>query len=147
MHDEATGKTTPAVKDAAKHSLDDIFETQNKEQVQFMNDAAEAFDGLEYTVDFKDGEAYKIIHVKVIDDDVYEAQEAFSLALYGATNGAEIGEQAGSDIIIDDDENVEKCNISFASENYQVFSDADGVTVTLKRDGNANDYVNVYVIL
>ncbi len=145
MHDEATGKTTPAVKDAAKHSLDDIFETQNKEQVQFLNDAAEAFDGLEYTVDFKDGEAYKIIHVKIIDDDVYEAQEAFSLALYGATNGAEIGEQAGSDIIIDDNENVEKSNISFASESYQVFSDADGVTVTLKREGNLNDYVNVYV--
>ncbi|MBQ8942687.1 MAG: S-layer homology domain-containing protein [Firmicutes bacterium] len=145
MRDEATGKTTPTVSDSATYSLDDLFETKDKEQVQLMNDAAEAFDGLSYTVDFKDGEAYKIIHVKITDDDVYEAQEAFELALFDPTNGAEIGEQNASDVIIDDDEKVEKCDISFALENYQAFSDSDGVTVVLKREGNVNDYVSVYV--
>ena len=145
MRDEATGKTTPTVSDSATYSLDDVFETKNEAEVQLANDAAEAFEGLEYTVDFKDGEAYKIIHVKITNDDVYEAQEAFALSLYDPTNGAEIGEQNSSSVIIDDDEKVEKSNIGFASENYQVFSDADGVTVTLKREGNVNDYVNVYV--
>ncbi|MBR1737480.1 MAG: hypothetical protein IJ736_10775, partial [Firmicutes bacterium] len=145
MRDEATGKATPTVNDSAAYSLDDIFETKNKEEVQLMNDAAEAFDGLSYTVDFADGEAYKIIHVKITDDDVYETQEVFELALFEPTNGAEIGEQNASDVIIDDDEKVEKCDISFALENYQVFADSDGVTVVLKREGNVNDYVNVYV--
>ncbi|MBR1444047.1 MAG: hypothetical protein IJ583_11010, partial [Firmicutes bacterium] len=145
MRDEATGKTTPTVNDSATYSLDDLFETKNKEQVQLMNDAAEAFDGLSYTVDFEDGEAYKIIHVKITDDDVYETQEVFELALFDPTNGAEIGEQSASDVIINDDEEIEKSNISFALENYQAFSDSDGVTVVLKREGNVNDYVNVYV--
>ncbi|MBQ7265108.1 MAG: S-layer homology domain-containing protein [Firmicutes bacterium] len=145
MRDEATGVTTPTVSDSATYTLDDVFEVKNKEEVQLANDAAEAFDGLAYTVDFKDGEAYKVIHVKITDDDVYEAQETFSLSLYDPTNGAEIGEQNSSSVIIDDDEKVEKSDIGFALENYQVFSDADGVTVTLKREGNVNDYVNVYV--
>ncbi|MBQ9603961.1 MAG: hypothetical protein IJR45_00960, partial [Firmicutes bacterium] len=145
MRDEATGKATPTVNDSAAYSLDDIFETKNKEEVQLMNDAAEAFDGLSYTVDFADGEAYKIIHVKITDDDVYETQEAFELALFEPTNGAEIGEQNASDVVIDDDEKIEKCDISFELENYQVFSDSEGVTAVLKRDGNVNDYVSVYI--
>ncbi|MBR6399741.1 MAG: hypothetical protein IKS17_00775, partial [Firmicutes bacterium] len=145
MRDEALGKTTPVVTDSAEYTLDDFFEPQNKEQLKLMNDAAAAFDGLAYTVDFADGEAYKVIHVKVIDDDEYEAQEAISLALYDPTNGAELGDQCTSNIYINDNDNVEKCDISFALDNYQVFSDADGVTVTLKREGNANDYVSVYV--
>ena len=145
MRDEALGKTTPVVTDSAEHTLDDFFEPQNKEQLKLMNDAAAAFDGLAYTVDFADGEAYKVIHVKVTDDDEYEAQEAISLALYDPTNGAELGDQCTSNIYINDNDNVEKCDISFALDNYQVFSDADGVTVTLKREGNANDYVSVYV--
>ncbi|MBR1735562.1 MAG: hypothetical protein IJ736_00905, partial [Firmicutes bacterium] len=145
MRDEATGKATPTVSDSAAYSLDDVFEVKNKEEVQLMNDAAEAFDGLEYTVNFADGEAYKVIHVKITDDDIYEAQEVFELALFDPTNGAEIGEQSASDVIIDDDEKVEKSSIGFAMENYQVFSDADGVTATLKREGNINDYVSVYV--
>lgn len=145
MRDEATGVVTPEVSDSASYSLEETFKIKNEERVKLMNDAAESFEGLEYTLDFKDGQAYKIIHVKITDDDIYEAQEAFTLALYNATNGACIGEQSTSDVIIDDDENIERSKISFTSDNYQVFSDADGVTVALKREGNVNDYVNVYV--
>ncbi|MBQ9518533.1 MAG: hypothetical protein IJR59_01400, partial [Firmicutes bacterium] len=90
MRDEALGETTPVVTDSAEYSLDDFFEPQNKAQLKLMNDAAAEFEGLAYTVDFADGEAYKVIHVKVTDDDEYEAQEAISLALYDPTNGAEL---------------------------------------------------------
>ncbi|MBR1737276.1 MAG: hypothetical protein IJ736_09715 [Firmicutes bacterium] len=145
MRDEALGENTPVVNDSAEYSLDDFFEPQSKEQLELVNEAAAELDGLAYTVDFADGEAYKVIHVKVTNDDEYEAQEAFSLALYDPTNGAELGDQCTSNVYIEDDENVERCNVSFALENYQVFSNADGVTVTLKREGNANDYVSVYV--
>ena len=145
MRDEATGKATPTVSDEADGSLDSFFEVKDKQSVELLNDMAEALDGASYTMDFDDGEAYKLVHVKVLNDDIYETQEALSISLYDPTNGAELGEQLSSNILIDDDEDVVKSTIAFDVETYQVFSDADGVTVTLKREGNINDFVNMYI--
>ncbi len=147
MHDEAVGKTTTAYRDEAAHSLDSFFEPddETKQAAEAMSKSIEAAEGISYTMTFADGEAYKLLHVKIIDDDVYETQDVLELALCTPTNGSELGSRITSVMYINDDEEVEKCELGFEKESYEAFADAEGITVKLVRKGNVNDFLSVYV--
>ncbi len=147
MHDEATGKATAGYTDESAHSLDSFFEPddETKEIADDVSKAAAEAEGISYTMTFADGEAYKMLHVKIIDDDIYETQDILEFALNTPTNGAELGSRITSVVYINNDEKVERCELGFEKESYEVFSDAEGIVLKLVRKGNANDFLGVYV--
>ncbi len=147
MHDEATGKATAGYTDESAHSLDSFFEPddETKEIADDVSKAAAEAEGISYTMTFADGEAYKLLHVKIIDDDIYETQDILEFALNTPTNGAELGSRITSVVYINNDEKVERCELGFEKESYEVFSDAEGIVLKLVRKGNANDFLGVYV--
>ncbi len=144
MKDEATGKKTMD-NALVSDNLTDFFEVKNQKAVDEADELTANIKGLSYTLDFKDGEAYKTIKVKIIDDKIYESQEEFSLSLYGATNGAELGEGLSSNIFIEDNDEVEYGEIKFETQDISVYSDSESVMAKLIRTGNTNDFVNVSI--
>lgn len=106
MHDEATGKNTPNFEDKGKHELDlDSFFEPDRETKDAAKAYAEMFEeeeGISYTMNFDDGEAYKTLRVKVLDDDVYETQEMLIFGICPPTGGGELGSRITSNIYIND---------------------------------------------
>lgn len=107
-----------------------------------VNDAAV---GASVIVTFAEGENEKTITIKAKDDDIYEPQEAFSLGLCNPEGGAEIGELFNAGVRINDNDEVELCQIGFDTDYIQVSADEQAAKVEIVRTGGLNDYAQISV--
>lgn len=116
--------------------------------VASANDSATAgsdYNGLNNTVRFNDGEIEKTISVDILDDDLVEGSEIFSLALSGPTGGAELGSQQTTSVVINDDDTIDHGVIEFDEVSYQFSETAGTVNLTLRRVGGDAGNVSVHL--
>ena len=78
------------------------------------------------TLDFADGEVSRTISISILDDTVYEVDEAFTLSLSNPTGGAVLGTQTNASVTLLDDDPLPPVDV-----------DADGFSASL--DCNDND--------
>lgn len=91
---------------------------------------------------FAPGESEKIVTVKILDDDLSEGSETFSLVLCEAGSSAIVTPSSLS-VIIEDDEEYTPSEISFTKDKYEI---EDGVAkITLERSGQEQSLATVMV--
>ena len=93
---------------------------------------------------FEDGERSQIITIDILNDDEYEANETFNLALSNPLGGAEISDIDGANItIINDDVDPLQTVIQWESSNYATLENDGILEVTIKRLGDTSDKVTI----
>lgn len=117
-----------------------LTETETKEQ-ELMDELTEAFlgdaiDNMEYSascsVTFAAGEDEKVVRFRILEDRESEGTEAFCLMLANPEN-AKLYEVSSASVSIQDDEPIERSEISFTKSEYKA---KDGRAVlTVKRKG------------
>ncbi|MCQ2415484.1 MAG: Ig-like domain-containing protein [Lachnospiraceae bacterium] len=83
----------------------------------------------ELAVEFTEGQSVAYVNVLLLDDDLSEGTENFSLMLISAEN-AVIGETAAFSFTIKDDEEYELPKVSFVKDSYTIKNGAAEVTLT-----------------
>ncbi|MEL7333017.1 MAG: Calx-beta domain-containing protein, partial [Cyanobacteria bacterium J06560_2] len=76
------------------------------------------------TVTFANGETTKTVTLPIVNDDLLEPTEAFSIALSGLTNGATLGAQSTAEVAILDDDAAGK--LSFETATFNINEDGTG---------------------
>ncbi len=86
------------------------------------------------TVTFNPGETSKQITITIINDQIFENDETFTVTLSNATNGASIGSPATATVTITNDDN----QVSFTLDNSLLeVNEGGSVTVTVRRLGGS----------
>lgn len=95
------------------------------------------------TLTFEDGEMSKTITINIVDDVMFEGNEALTLSLYNVV-GAKLGDIAGATITIVENDAIPAAGIiQFSETEYSVNENAGTVTVTLIREEGSYGEVSV----
>ena len=110
-----------------------LSETQSVDVSSIFGSADESdYSPVDQTVTFAPGETSKTITVNLIDDDVYEGAETFSLELSNPTNNAVLGDAHTSTVTIEDTTDLPTIDVV-----AQVVNETDGtITITVTRSGS-----------
>lgn len=93
---------------------------------------------------FVDGERNKNITIEILNDEVYEANETFSLNLSNPLGGADITDIDSSSItILNDDIDPLQAIIQLASKTYESSEATRIIAITLRRLGDTSQKVTV----
>ncbi|MEJ2618969.1 MAG: Calx-beta domain-containing protein [Candidatus Thiodiazotropha sp.] len=96
--------------------------------------AGQDYTAVSGTLNFADGESSQHITIDILDDNVFEESENFTVNL----SGLNIGAQNSATITITDNDAAAVGQVQFSSSSYS-FSEADGsVTITVQRDGGSS---------
>lgn len=139
MRDEILGKSTKA--DAtADTDLTKLFSVENRDDVMRDEAMSAVMPGAFINLHFDEGENYKIVTVKIIDDDIVEDDEAFMLGLFDCT-GAELGNNITSNVCIkDNDERTADTELYFEEDNVSAYDQNSTVRLKLMRSNNIETY-------
>jgi serine protease AprX len=105
--------------------------------------------GLDYqavsgTLIFEDGVVSQIFSVDVIDDTLFEGEEAFNLELSNSTGGASLGTPTTAVVtIIEDDAPPPAGDLQFSSSTFSVAENANSVLIMVTRTGGSYGEVTV----
>lgn len=97
------------------------------------------------TLTFSDGESSETITVLIIEDDIDEPDESFTITLSSPTGGADLGSTTAHTVtILDDDDPNGEFNFALSSETVL---EGEDVTLVVNREAGQNGLVSVdYVI-
>lgn len=139
MRDEILGKSTKA-EATADTDLTRLFTVENKDDVMRDEAMSAVMPGAFINLHFNEGENYKIITVKIIDDDIVEDDEAFMIGLYDC-KGAELGNNITSNVCIkDNDKRTEDTELYFEEANVSAYNQNSTVRLKLMRSNNLETY-------
>ena len=139
MRDEILGKSTKA-EATADTDLTRLFTVENKDDVMRDEAMSAVMPGAFINLHFNEGENYKIVTVKIIDDDIVEDDEAFMIGLYDC-KGAELGNNITSNVCIkDNDERTEDTELYFEEANVSAYNQNSTVRLKLMRSNNLETY-------
>ncbi|TQV88071.1 immunoglobulin-like domain-containing protein [Aliikangiella coralliicola] len=116
-----------ATRDSSAHSVSDYLATSQ-------------------TLIFADGELEKDITIDLVDDELYESDEVFELALSNITGGATLGTSVIKVTILDNDPVPAAGVLSFEFDSYQVNENDHSLLVTVIREGGSLGEVSVDVV-
>ena len=100
------------------------------------------FIGISETLNFAPGETSQEIVVTILDDDLVETNESFSLAI-GNPTGAVLGNIRTATIIIEDNDVIGENTVAFSQAEYSIQEPANRALITVERTGNINQTVSV----
>ncbi|HMJ90265.1 MAG TPA: Calx-beta domain-containing protein, partial [Candidatus Acidoferrum sp.] len=111
--------------------------------VEYTTFEGSAFAGQDYiatngTLDFADGETFKVINVPIIDDALTEPSETFGVLLFNPI-GASLGTNTAVLVTIFDNDTF----FRFAVTNVVVLEDGTNVVFTVQRNGDTNGAASV----
>lgn len=131
----ATGNwTRPRQATWIKRHTDLLYPTDRDEPATAGDDYAPT-QGL---LNFADGETEKTITIPLVNDDWYEADEAFVVALSVPTGGATLGEQSSLKVRIHSDDEKLPGQFVWGATSYVVTEGMSFVNVTIDRLGGGN---------
>ncbi len=134
--------------DATGEATRDTYPTESVDMLQSVIDGVtpevvSEFDhSSSVTLKFKAGEDEKKVSFRIMDDDVSEGDENFSLLLTNAV-GAEVYEVPSISVVIKDNEPVVRSEISFTKTDYD--SNGDTVTLEIARTGAEYSLVDMRI--
>lgn len=137
LKEDATGKPTR-----------ELYNTEETDMLQSVMDyvTPEIMGSLDYSsvtvLTFAPGEDEKWVTFRIIDDDISEGTESFTIALTDAV-GAEVYETASLSVSIKDNEPVVQSKISFTNADYS--SKGDKVTLKVKRTDAVYSLVDMHI--
>lgn len=137
LKEDATGKPTR-----------ELYNTEETDMLQSMMDyvTPEVMGSLDYSsvivLTFAPGEDEKWVTFRIIDDDISEGTESFTVALTDAL-GAEVYEVTSLSVSITDNEPVVRSKISFTDAAYS--SEGDKVTLKVKRTDAVYSLVDMHI--
>jgi ribosomal protein L35AE/L33A len=85
----------------------------------------------------------KTFNINILNDDIFEESETFSLTLSNPTGGAELGAQDEMTVTIDNDDAQQPSTLQFSNANYSVDEDGGSVKITVTREGGSSGEVSV----
>ncbi|MGN0106720.1 MAG: S-layer homology domain-containing protein [Hominilimicola sp.] len=139
MRDEILNKSTKA-EVTADTELTKLFDVENKDDVMRDEAMSAVMPGAFINLHFDDGENYKIFKIKILDDDIVEDDEAFMLGLFDC-EGAELGNNATSNICIqDNDDKSEETELYFEEDYINAYDQNSTVRLKLMRSNNIETY-------
>ena len=109
------------------------------------NDTAQSgqdFIGSSGTLNFAPGQTIAEIMVDIIEDDLVETDETFSVAI-GQATGAVLGTIRTAIVTIEDDDVAEEDTFVFSAKEYSMGEAKDAATITVVRTGDLNQAVSV----
>ncbi|GET42875.1 DUF4347 domain-containing protein [Microseira wollei] len=86
------------------------------------------------SVTFLDGETSKTIEINLIDDDVFESDETFTVGLLGTNGIGQVGTPRTATVTIVDDDSPS--TVSFSQPTYSVAENGGNASITVERAGN-----------
>lgn len=92
--------------------------------------AAADYTGVSSTLSFAPADATKTITVSLLDDSTYEGNEAFTIGLSGATNGATIADSSGQGTLTENE-----AAPSFAINDPSIAENGGSLTFTVTKSG------------
>jgi hypothetical protein len=138
MRDELLNKSTAS--EVTTTDMTQLFEVNDEEEIQRNEAINTVMPGASIDLHFDDGENYKIVTVKILDDDIVEDDEAFMLGLYDC-EGAVLGNNLTSSVCIkDNEEKSEDTNLYFEEENLNVYDQNSAVRLKIARSNNIETY-------
>ena len=139
MRDTILNKNTKS-EITADTDLTKLFTVENKDDVMRDEAMSAVLPGAFINLHFDDGENYKIVTVKIIDDDIVEDDEAFMLGLFDCT-GAELGNNITSSVCIkDNDQRTEQTELYFEEDSISAYGQNSTVRLKLMRSNNIETY-------
>lgn len=141
LRDKAAGKVT---KDAPlSDSGYNIFDIEDPEAIKVGDALNTLLPGVSGHLVFEDGENYKIFKVKIIDDELFEGPEQFTLGLYDPTGGAVLGDTFNTVVNISNNDEGQGQTIGFEQQEYTV-KPADGkASLKVTRSGDIYTYAKI----
>lgn len=139
MRDTILNKNTKS-EITADTDLTKLFTVENKDDVMRDEAMSAVLPGAFINLHFDDGENYKIVTVKIIDDNIVEDDEAFMLGLFDCT-GAELGNNITSSVCIkDNDQRTEQTELYFEEDSISAYDQNSTVRLKLMRSNNIETY-------
>ena len=143
LRDKATGVITE--KPQLQNSPLNIFEIEDPEAIKVGEALNTLMPGATGHLVFEDGENYKTIKVKVIDDELFEGPEQFTIGLYEPTNGAVLGDSFNTVVNINNNDEGQDEIIGFDSEEYYVYPGEKEAVLNIIRTGETNTYAKIEI--
>lgn len=105
----------------------------------------DSLEGVDYVLNFDEGEVEKTLIVNINDDDVYKNETSFFIFLTDC-EGAEIDEVNSGYVVIEDNDTVEKTKYAISSNLYEVGPDAKEAEIKVVRTSGINylDAIDIY---
>lgn len=139
MRDSILGETTAAPFQSGTDAFQ-LFDVTDTEAVQRDEAINTVLPGATLSLHFDEGENYKIVRVKILDDDIIEDEETFMLGLFDV-KGAVPGNNITSNICIqDNDVRVDETALTFETDNLAAYDQDSTVRLKLMRTNNINTY-------
>lgn len=141
MRDEILNKkTTSNTTYNGYTDLANLFSVENEDDVLRDEAMSAVMPGAVLDLHFDDGENYKIITVKILNDDIVEDDEAFMLGLFNC-EGAELGNSATSNVCItDNDIKTELTDLYFEESYVSAYDQSSTVRLKIARSNNIETY-------
>lgn len=137
----ATSTPPPVSEDAGKASLTVVRTggSSGAVTVTYSVDGRTASPGSDYitpsgSLTFQDGETSKTIDITLVNDDIFEPDEEFTVGLLGTNGVGQVGAPRTATIKIVDDDSPS--TVSFSQPTYSVNESAGTASVTVQRTGN-----------
>lgn len=127
------------------NTSDENQEAIQKEVRRQALEKEDALEGVDYVLNFDEGEVEKTLIVNINDDDIYKNETSFFIFLTDC-EGAEIDEVNSGYVVIEDNDVVEKTKYAISDNLYEVGPDAKEAEIKVVRTSGINylDAIDVY---
>ncbi|WP_168204113.1 Calx-beta domain-containing protein [Aliikangiella coralliicola] len=98
------------------------------------------------TLTFADGEIEKVITISLVNDNVYESDESFSVVLSNVTGGATLGTSTATVTILDDEPVPPAGVLSIENDSYQVNENDSSFDISVIRTGGDFGTISVDIV-
>ncbi len=138
----ATSTPSPVSEEAGKVTLTVVRTggSSGTVTVNYSVDDQTALAGSDYvdivngSVTFLDGETSKNIEISLLNDDVFEPDETFTIGLLGTNGVGQVGTPRTATVTIVDDDSPS--TVSFLQPTYSVTENGGNASITVQRSGN-----------
>lgn len=139
MRDSILGKTTTAPLQSGTDAFQ-LFDVTDPETVQRDEAINTVLPGATLSLHFDEGENYKVVRVKILEDDIVEDDEAFTLGLFDC-QGAVLGNSVTTNVCIqDNDVRTDETAFTFVSDSMAAYDQNSTVRLKLVRSNNIDTY-------
>lgn len=127
------------------NTSDENQEAIQKEVRRQALEKEDALEGVDYVLNFDEGEVEKTLIVNINDDDIYKNETSFFIFLTDC-DGAEIDDVNSGYVVIEDNDVVEKTKYAISDNLYEVGPDAKEAEIKVVRTSGINylDAIDVY---
>lgn len=117
---------------------DDMFNIDDQMNIDLGEAVNIILPGASGTLTFEDGENYKTFRIHIIDDDIYETPEQFTIGLYEPDGGAVLGEHFNTGCTIKDNDPEEDYIIEFENSKNIAVCTQDSIKLKIVKMGSLN---------